>query len=154
MNRTKRSYLKSLKYFVFLLFSLAIKNSIACSFKHLTEDELFDATSRIFRAKIISTELNVEKIGDQEFEIILAKYRLLESFKGSNPEEGIVKSYLYGIGNCSISILTGAEYVIYLEKNNFISLPSGSWWYLGLEQGGVTPKLNALRDRARKRTKD
>ncbi len=131
-----------------LLFVLCLISpfSDACSFPEKTDEEQFSEANRVFRAKVIATKLANEKHDGENYEVVLATYKLLESFKGSNPDEGILKGLPYGPGNCMLPLLTGAEYVVYLQDNDLVLFSTGSWSYFNAEGTDVKPKLAKLRE--------
>lgn len=77
---------------------------------------------------------------------MLATYKLLESYKGSNLDEGILKGLPYGPGNCMLLLLTGAEYIVYLQDNDFVMFSTGSWSYFNAKGTEVKPELAKLRE--------
>jgi hypothetical protein len=44
-----------------------------------------------------------------------------------------------------VGLMTGLEYVIYLEEHDFVTLPSGSWGFFNSEGKDVAPKLEKLK---------
>lgn len=131
-----------------LIFILCVLSpfSAACSFPEKTDEEQFSEAKRVFRAKIVATKLANEEHDGEHYEVVLATYKLLESYKGSNPKEGVVKGLAYGPGNCMLPLLTGAEYVIYLQDVDFVLISTGSWSYFNAEGTDVKPKLAKLRE--------
>lgn len=125
-----------------ILFSL---EAGACTFSRPNDQNTFDRADRVFRAKIVATKLNMEEHDGQEKEIVTATYKLLESFKGENPETGIVKEFPFAPGNCMLGLLTGMEYVIVLKDNVFVTMPNGSWAYVNSEGYQTKPELEKLR---------
>ncbi len=128
-----------------ILLLLAGNHAVACSFQERTDEQKFLEADRVFRAKIIATKLINENFDGETEEVVKATYKLIESYKGKNPKKGIVKEIPFGPGNCMLGLLTGMEYVIYLEGNNFVTLPSGSWGYFNAQGTKVVPELNKLR---------
>ena len=120
-------------------------NSIACSFPERSDSEIFNDAKKVFRAKIIATELATEIHDGEKVEVILATYQLVESYKGDLPRKGKVKELPFGPGNCMVGLMTGLEYVIYLEEHDFVTLPSGSWGFFNSEGKDVAPKLEKLK---------
>ena len=140
--------LRSLLLLIFI--GIACPSAYACSFAEKTPEQRFMNATRVFRAKIISTELSTDRMDGEKFEIVKAKYSLIESYKGKNPKKGIVKEIPFGPGNCMLGLLTGLEYVIYLEGNDYVTMPSGSWGYFNAEGTEVVPELEKLRALANK----
>ncbi|TPV57411.1 hypothetical protein FJ444_13545 [Aestuariibacter sp. GS-14] len=135
------------KYLVLLTFAVLISSDCwACSFPEKTREEMFDDAERVFIGRIISTQLKTEIIENETLDVVNATYQLVESFKGENPQIGIVKEIPFSPGNCMLGLLTGLEYVIYLEDHHFVTLPSGSWGYFNAEAKDVKEELNKLRD--------
>ena len=118
----------------------------ACSFPERSDLEIFEDASRVFRAKIIATNLVTETIAGDKAEIIRVTYKLLESYKGKNPESDIVRELPFGPGNCMIGLMTGMEYIIFIDNEyNFVTLSSGSWGYLNISGTEVVPRIEKLR---------
>ena len=131
---------------LFLVSLILLGNqAVACSFADRTDEEKFSEADRVFRARIIGTKLITEKFDGESEEVVKATYRLIESYKGKNSKKGTVKEIPFGPGNCMLGLLTGMEYVIYLEGNDFVTLPSGSWGYFNAEGTQVVPELEKLR---------
>ncbi|MBB6088659.1 hypothetical protein [Wenzhouxiangella marina] len=107
--------------------------------------ETFERADRVFRAKIIATELRQEDIEGESREVVYATYQLLESFKGENPHIGLVKEYPFAPGNCMLGLLTGLEYVVFLKDGLFVTMPDGSWGYFNVEGSEVAPEIEKLR---------
>ena len=129
---------------VFMLTTLAI-DAFACSFSRPNTIETFERADRVFRAKIIATELKQEEFENESQEVVHATYELLESFKGENPQNGMVKEIPFASGNCMLGLLTGLEYVIFLKDNLYVTMPDGSWAYINAEGSDVVPELEKLR---------
>ena len=57
---------------------------------------------------------------------------------------------VYGPGNCSVPLLAGSDYLLFLDKNNFVWILSGSELFWNLDS--IEPKkiLNELRELAKK----
>ena len=119
----------------------------ACSFPERSDLEKFEDADRVFRAKIVATELATEKIAGDVGEIVKVTYLLLESYKGNSPKNGVVRELPFGPGNCMIGLMTGAEYVIYIDNEyNFVTLSSGSWGYVNASGTEVAPRIVKLRE--------
>ena len=152
MNYCLKRYIDPMKNIILFLSIVSISlNAFACSFPNRNDEEKFANADRVFRAKIIATKLVTEEIHGDKGEVIHATYKLIESYKGKTPQEGIVRELPFGPGNCMIGLMTGTEYIIYIDnKYNFVTLPSGSWGYFNAEGTEVQSKINELRERAKK----
>ncbi|WP_413663468.1 hypothetical protein [Microbulbifer sp. CNSA002] len=133
------------KIIITLLLSVIGQDVLACSFSERSGEEKFKDANRVFRAKIVGTQLGTENLEGETFEIVKAKYKLIESYKGRNTKSGYVKELTFSPGNCMLGLLTGMEYIIYLGDTDFVTLPSGSWGYFNPEGTQVLPELEKLR---------
>lgn len=139
-----KEIMKSIAVFL-LLFSPAC---LCCSFPEQSDLERFNNARAVFHAKIIGTELGVETHDGNETEVVFVTYKLIESFKGTQESTGIVKEIPFSPGNCMLGLLTGLEYIIYLEEHDFVTIPSGSWGFFNRKGNHVAPKLKELRELA------
>jgi len=122
----------------------------ACSGPRYEGKQAYENALRVFRVKILNTELVNEKYNGNDFELVNAKYELLESFKGNVDKNGIVKFAPFSPGNCSFPLLTGSEYVIYLREDDFVFDFNGSWSYLDSENTKTAEELEKIREYAKK----
>ena len=147
VSKLWRRYIQNMRNLTSLFILCVISPlSVACSFPEKTDEEQFSEANRVFRAKVVATKLANEKHDGEKYEVVLATFKLLESYKGSNPDEGILKGLPFSPGSCMLPLLTGAEYVIYLQDNDFVLLSTGSWSYFNAEGIDVKPKLAKLRE--------
>jgi hypothetical protein len=114
-----------------------------------TRAQLFARASSIFTAHLLRTEeipATGRPIADVE-----ATFRTIEVFKGQPPATGKVRTLVYGPGNCSVPLLAGADYLLFLYDSDYVLLlPGGSELIWNLE-GRVAKKLLAeLRELAKK----
>jgi len=138
-------YKISIKLFILLFLAAEYSDAFACSFSRPTSLETFERADRVFRAKIIATELRQEDFEGEDREVVYATYKLLESFKGENPQTGLIKEYPFAPGNCMLGLLTGLEYVVFLKDGLFVTMPDGSWGYFNVEGSEVAPEIEKLR---------
>ena len=132
-----------------VLFALISFDSFACKFRDKTDIENFSAAKKIFRAKIVATELTTEIHDGKKRDVVLVTYSLIESYKGVLPGNGIVKEFPYSSGNCMLGLRTGKEYVIYTSEYDFVNRTNGSWGYSNPNGTAVLPKLETLRELAK-----
>ncbi|WP_376693997.1 hypothetical protein [Wenzhouxiangella sp. EGI_FJ10409] len=128
----------------FVLATLML-DAFACSGSRPNTIETFERADRVFRAKIIATELKLEEFEGESREVVHATYDLLESYKGENPQNGLLKELPFAPGNCMLGLLTGVEYVVFLKDSLYVTMPSGSWAYINAEGSDVAPELEKLR---------
>ena len=137
--------------FLTLIFTQLISNYAgACSGPRYTGKAAFENAKRVFRAKILQTELVFENYEGSDYEIINSKYELLEVYKGNVSENGIVKTIPFFPGNCSVALLTGSEYVIYLGEDDFVYDFNGTWGYLDSEIKKTAEELREIKSYASK----
>ena len=128
----------------------------ACSVdKERSLAEKYAEADRVVLAKIQSTRLVVDatKEAEWERESVEATYEVLESFKGSG-EKQIAREMVFGPGNCTLGLLSGSVYVLFLSgPQQYVGWPGGSfmtWNIDGKEVKPILTELRALRDRADK----
>ncbi|MBV8536257.1 MAG: hypothetical protein JO128_11730 [Alphaproteobacteria bacterium] len=78
-----------------------------------------------------------------------ASFRTIEIFKGYPPADGKVRSPAFGPGNCSVPLLAGSDYILFLYENNLVLLPGGSELVFNLEGTEVKKALGELRELAK-----
>ena len=130
---------------VVLIFTTVTSSAFACSGSRPNTIETFERADRVFRAKIIATELTQEEFEGESHEVVHATYDLLESYKGENPQKGLLKELPFAPGNCMLGLLTGMEYVVFLKDDLYVTMPDGSWAYINAEGSDVAPELEKLR---------
>lgn len=133
---------------IVLFASLLSTSSFACSFAHLSREELFQMHSSIFHAVLTKTELSTftnPKNEKESVEVVVGTYKLIEAFKGSVPETGEVRDLVYGPGNCSLGLMAGNHYIFYPDENGFVLIPTGSWAFFNPDGSEVKPELENLR---------
>lgn len=123
-------------------------SAMACSFIGSTDEERFATANTIFRARVIETHLSTHTDPfdpSAQTEIVEARYQLLEVFKGNPLESGVVRDLTFGVGNCSLGLMVGLEYVFFPSKQGYVLLPSGSFTYLNANDSEVKQRLDRLR---------
>jgi len=142
---------RKLILFLTLIFTALISNyADACSGPSYTGKAAFDNAKRVFRAKILQTEIVFEDFKGSDYEIIDSKYELLEIYKGNVSENGVVKTIPFSPGNCSVALLTGSEYIIYLGEDDFVYDFNGTWGYLDSENKKKAEELKEIKSYASK----
>lgn len=124
--------------------------SEACSSSvKLTDEELFVKARPVFRARVTETKVaqfsNPENLSEVT-EVVEAKFEVREIYKGSPPPSSIVRDVPYGIGNCSLGLLAGVEYVFFPGDHDLVLIYSGSFGLLNPEGKDVKPRLDELRN--------
>jgi hypothetical protein len=113
---------------------------------------LFAQASTVFTAHLLRTEEISAKIAHHSEPVVEAAFRTIEIFKGQPPTDGKIMSPVYLPGNCSVPLLAGSDYLIFLYDSNVVlMLPGGTEMFWNLE--GIEAKriLNELRELAGKR---
>jgi hypothetical protein len=99
------------------------------------EKTFFEKADAVFLAKVTSTSLvnmKVIGLGDQLFEVIEARFTVIESFKNTNPPIDVVRDLtLSHPGNCAIGLVSGSEYIFFVIRDgnmlpNYVGLCTGS----------------------------
>ena len=128
----------------------------ACSVvKEKSLAEKYGEADRGVLARIQSTRLVVDatKEAEWERESVEATYEVLESFKGTG-EEPIAREMVFGPGNCTLGLLAGNVYVLFLNgPKQYVGWPGGSFMTWNVDGTEVKPRLaelRTLRDRADK----
>jgi hypothetical protein len=130
---------------LFLASSVAAQ---ACSFKHLSDEELVAKSKTIFWARVTETRLTtLQDPTDpkRSFEVVEARYEVKEVFKGEPPASGVIRDLPYGPGNCSLGLMPGVEYVFIPGEYDMVLLPTGSFGHFNPEGRTVAPRLKAIR---------
>ncbi len=134
------------------LLSWAPVAAFGCSMSNQTSEQVFQEASSVFHARIVATELASENYMGRDIEYVLARYELLETFKGNVPESGTLAEPL-GPSLCGATHLrTGSYYVIYLPEGEYSTPSHASWGYDSYEEEWVEPAFEKLRRMAREGT--
>lgn len=137
-----------MKFPSFILLAILSAQSLACSVsKAPSLSEKFGAAEGVALVKIISTRLVVDNNRKDEWEreTVEATYEVLEAFKGDHSRP-IVREMVFGPGNCTIPLLTGNMYFLFIEKGSkTINWPSGSEMIWNIDGDNVKPILTELR---------
>jgi hypothetical protein len=137
----------------FIVFLIVPLSEACSSSKKYTDKELFIKANSVFRARIVETKIvqfrnpdNLSEVG----EVVEAKFEIKEIFKGAPPRSGIVRDIPYGIGNCSLGLLAGVEYVFFPGENDSVLLLSGSFGFINPDAPEMKRRLDELRNWGRK----
>ena len=60
---------------------------------------------------------------------------MVEMLKGPPPADGKIRSRVYGAGNCTIPIMAGIDYLLFIHEDNLISYPGSSRPLPSLKEG-------------------
>jgi hypothetical protein len=113
---------------------LAISAARACSWDQTdTDEQRLSRANSVFIAHVIRAEeieppysgAGVSPI-HADAPIIRASFRTIEVFKGQPPADAVVRSLVFEGGNCTLPIIAGVDYLIFLYNNSFVDLPGGS----------------------------
>ena len=115
---------KCMNQLLVILLSLVSFSSLACSCPTFTEEENFNNAVEVLYVQVLSTEYNA---GAKPFQEVRATYKILEAFKQSENSEGYVTE---GLGMCSVGLMSGHQYILYISKNRQTTRCIGSLFYL------------------------
>ena len=99
--------------------------------------------------EIRSADLDIPQAAKDEFDaeeanepVIQGDFRLLESLKGNVPATGHVYDLPLGLGNCSLGLMAGWDYVFVIPKPDE---KMGGLWFVGWPTGsaGLGPYRDA-----------
>jgi hypothetical protein len=117
-----------------------------------TQEELFSAASAVFVAHLTKTEEVKPADPSKDAEgVIEGTFRVIEILKGQPPADGKVKSELFFPGNCTIPLISGMDYIFFIDnrfldkKENYIWWPSGSANIMNINGSQVQQMLTKLR---------
>ncbi|MFK8067538.1 MAG: hypothetical protein AB8D52_04765 [Gammaproteobacteria bacterium] len=127
-----KSFLVYISLTAMLIFYNTI--SLACSCKETEQKLLFNDADAVFLAEVTDTKLKKVKLSkhrDELDDIIEAKFTVIEVLKKSTYEVDIVRDLSFGVGNCSIGLISGMEYIFFVKKGedlltNYIGMCTGS----------------------------
>jgi hypothetical protein len=131
-------------FFVFTISLLTAYGASACSWQKTTYEDKFRRAISIFTARVVRTEEKAEPSADiVDDRVVYATIKVVEMFKGQPPADGKIRSRVFSNGNCTIPIMAGNDYLIFLYDDSFVGFPGGST---------VLPSLEAdLQDEETKR---
>lgn len=102
-----------------------------------TLEESFSSATEVFVAHLIKV---IEKDippswgdADKSSKILEASYSLTETIRGDPPSSGKLYDLVFGIGNCSIGLMVGWDYVVFVRPNEelpkirFVGMLSGTF---------------------------
>ncbi len=134
--------------FVFALFFMAPLAEACSSLTKYTDEALFRKAKSVFRARVVETKIvqfrNPDKLSEVG-EVVEAKFEVKEVFKGEPPRSGVVRDIPYGIGNCSLGLLAGVEYVFFPEEHELVSF-GGSFGLINPDGTEMKSRLDELRN--------
>jgi len=132
--------------------------AFACSCEERSQAEMFQAADSVFYARINDVKLpskwsELGELGKEARrhpapldDYVVARYELIEVFKGEPNPEGVVVSLFFGPGNCGLPLFPGLYFVLFLDEHDATFLCSGTF-HLGWrpDQEAAQQKLAALR---------
>ena len=114
-------------FFVFTISLLTVYGASACSWQETTYEDKFRRAISIFTAHVVSTEEKVEPSADSlDDRLVYGTVKVVEMFKGQPPADGKIKSGVFSNGNCTIPIMAGNDYLIFLYDDSLVDFPGGS----------------------------
>ena len=134
---------------LFIVLAMLSAQCFACSRlgKEPSMAEKFTQADGVALVKITSTRLIVDesKKDKWERETVEATYDVLEAFKGDH-NHPVVREMVFGPGNCTIPLLAGNTYVLFIEKDHrSISSINGTEMIWNVDGTEVKPMLTELR---------
>lgn len=136
--------------FLFLL----VSPSFACKcVMGITDEEYFKNAEHVLHVRIVGSEVRPTKelpiaIRDENFlgpEYVRVHYKLIETLKGNPDKLPFIRTFVLGNGNCSTSLTTSVEYVLFLNSpGNFDMACSGSFWLFNGENNYRLKKMQTL----------
>jgi hypothetical protein len=119
-----------------LIALLSVSGARACSWDQtITDEQRFDRASSVFIAHVVRTEEIEPPSSGLDAPIVRATFRTIEVFKGQPPADSSFRSLLFQGGNCTLPVLAGVNYLIFLRDGDaFIDFPSGSRGFLSLDR--------------------
>jgi len=129
----------------------------ACSMPNApsTTEEKFARATAVLVARIVRTEEAAIALGDRTWSVVEGTFRTIEVLKGQAPQDQKIRSLVYGPGNCTIPILAGWNYVLFLgpggpfidaDDKNLIWWTNGSFPAPNLEAKDIEEELEKLRE--------
>jgi hypothetical protein len=118
----------------FWMLLLGISAASACSWDQtITDEQRLSRANSVFIAHVIRTEeIEPPHSGADvsrffaDAPIIRATFRTVEVFKGQPPVDATIRSVVFGGGNCTLPIIAGLDYLVFLSDDTFVSFPKGS----------------------------
>lgn len=129
----------------------SVSQALACSTlgPEPTREELFRKASAVIAAHMIRTEEVEARLprSNRQQMIVEGTFRVVEVLKGTPPSDLKIKSFTFGPGNCTVPILSGADYVLFLhdDEQGFVSWPGGTQMLWSFETDSSQQLLNELR---------
>jgi hypothetical protein len=114
-------------FFVVSILLLTNCGASACSWdRTVSHEQLFARATSVFIGHIVRTE-EIDNSNDGQREMTIeGAVRVVEMLKGSPPADGKIRSRVYGPGNCTIPIMAGTDYLLFIHEDDLISYPFGS----------------------------
>ena len=145
-----RKIMKSaIALFLIVLGAVASTSLHACGCVKSSIEEKFQQASTVFVGHIILAKEVTDDPQAQKFpssRYIEATYLIKEVFKGQPKNTGVVTDGVYVGGSCSVGMLPGVDYIIYLYKTNNVSICNGTQFYNSTRDKELIEKLRVLRE--------
>ena len=120
------------------------RDAAACSCVERSLDQRIAEADRIVLARVLSATYHPQ---EEPFLEIRTNYQVLEVLKGAaSPDSGVVTEPIWGPGSCSMPLLPGHQYVLFLSDPPLVTICSGAFIFVP----GNRPSeesLKELRDR-------
>ncbi|GAA5157286.1 hypothetical protein [Viridibacterium curvum] len=128
--------------FVFLMLMMCSSNASACKCGNASLDAMYERAASVAYVQVTSAELMP---GEQED--VRVSYKVLEAFKPqASGKTGIV---FEDTSNCSVHMLPGYTYILFIDDRNRTSRCEGSEMALEISQPAQKSlaRLRAIRDK-------
>jgi hypothetical protein len=142
--------MKSTVVLISLIIGVLLNTSLhACSCVKSSIEEKYKESSTVFighivLAKEVADDPRAQKYHSNRY--IEATYNVIEVFKGKPDNTGVVTDGVFTGGSCSVGMLPGVDYIIYLYKTNNVSICNGTQFYNTTRDKELIEKLRMLRE--------
>lgn len=123
--------MKTILLFTLLTTSIITNFASACSCADKTLEERYNEASVVIIGHITSTQevkiIPPPKLGRKHQ--VKATYRTEKVFKGDPEPEGTIIDSIFSGGSCSVGLLSGNDYIIYIYETNEINICNGTHFY-------------------------
>jgi hypothetical protein len=118
----------------------------ACSSREssASDEERYGKASAVFVAHIVRTDETRASVrgSNEPLAIVEGTFRVVEVLKGRPPEDRKIRDLVYGPGNCSLGLLAGIDYLVFLYKDSYVLWPGEAESNFVLWPGGSRPFID------------
>lgn len=158
--------IKLLVLSIIVLVGALAGTSLGCSCAERDQKALYDKADWVFLAEVSGTKLikneaahqpgamlkgaETYTVGPEGTDVVEASFRVIEYFKKGSAPINVVRDLPFGIGNCSIPLLSGMEYLFFVQSSkgplkNYVGMCTGSA-AVNVEGNDFPKLLQQLRD--------